>query len=449
MTELVDDGKDKVVNFREERKKRAASIKIKVPDLAFQTAEVMKNGITAWPPFRHKFHILADEHGERIILREDHGVVSRVSTQHVDAAILQYWNDVLSPILDIGSQYMRTVSEARNYWLHSAVPLSPHAIKPVAFKSEKSLTYHRIWFDPQWSEAWTFEQQCPLFAEMMSRTTNYEALIAWIGSLFDPHSTRQQYVWLVGSGGAGKSTLIRRLATLFGPSMATEYPPNSGDRFWTSGLIGKRLVIFPDMDSARFVTTGLFKALTGDDKVRIEFKGGAIINLTLPAKYLFSSNEEPGVTDNEADMRRIILCNMKPAERLQEGSYELNLQAEVERFISYCCFVYNAQGHKRAIPCDMVQVRKIARQNTAEFDTIIDTHFSLSGDDDSILTAERMEGILLHYYRHNKRERDALRKHIRAWAGIDGSERIRVKGRLTRVYPGIYLKSRDPFNQNM
>jgi len=402
-----------------------------------------------WPQWdQEKFVTVRTARDDRLIFAERQGVLRPVATSGVESAILKYWHSSIPFLagwkLD-KAQDVQTIRAARRWWELAVDPIDESAIKPVAFKSDPSTTFHRLPFDPYWHPGWRLEEKCPLFCEMFERITNAEPLAAWIGSLFDKKAPRQQYCWLVGRGGDGKGTLVRRLASLLGPSFATEYPPTRGDRFWTSGLLGKRLVIFPDMDNADFVTTGMFKSLSGGDKVRVEFKGGATVSVELPVMFMFVSNKVPTISLSPADQRRIILCEIEPPASLYDGQYEADLEKEVPLFISWCLDRYEQHRGKPQIECDTQGAENVARQTTAEWDMMIEHHFSRTGNEEDTVTGEQLDFLLLHYYRNSKRDRDAMRGYVRDMLGLKGEAPRRfIAGRRQRCYPGLFNRGKPP-----
>jgi len=402
-----------------------------------------------WPRFdTGRFLAMADPKGERIIFeRDDADVIRPASPTVVDTAILRYLHGTIpnrSKWRLAKVQTVRAIQDCRRWWLTATEPVNADDIKDVAFASEPGPAYHRLAFDR--IEGVNLERDCPLAHELMNRTTNADALMAWVGSLFDPKSSKHQYCWLVGRGGDGKSSLMRLLSKAFGPAYASEQPPTRGDRFWTAGLLGKRLVTFGDMDNAGFVTTGLFKSLTGDDLVRVEFKGGATVSLRLPAKFMASSNSMPAISLSPADLRRLILSQIAAPDRLYEGDYEADLEKELAPFISYCLDRYEPYRGKRQIECDTQGAVNVARQATSEWDTIIEHHFSSAGELGTEILAERMEEIIKTYYPTSKRDRDEFRAHLRAHVGVDGRLPRQSTASRPRYYPGLYEKtSAKPF----
>lgn len=83
----------------------------------------------------------------------------------------------------------------------------------------------------------------------------------------------QKFLELIGSGGTGKSTLIRLLVAFIGEKnhAATDLKNLETNRFEAAALYGKRLVLISD--SSRYGgEVSVLKALTGGDPVRFEKK---------------------------------------------------------------------------------------------------------------------------------------------------------------------------------
>lgn len=175
----------------------------------------------------------------------------------------------------------------------------------VKFASDQGITQKKLDFDPDQSKS------CPVWSEMMGRTTNSDALQAFIYAIFVPQSYRQQYLWIYGDGGNGKSTITDLLSKLLGASYVVS-DTNSGhnSQFFTYSLDGKRLLVFPDTNSETFVQTGVFKQLTGEGLIRMEGKGKDAYSAPIDVKIIINSNNFPTLSSKKADIRRIIFCEM-------------------------------------------------------------------------------------------------------------------------------------------
>lgn len=83
----------------------------------------------------------------------------------------------------------------------------------------------------------------------------------------------QKFLELIGSGGTGKSTLIRLLVEFIGKEnhVATDLKNLETNKFEAASLYGKRLVLISD--SSRYGgEVSVLKALTGQDPIRLEKK---------------------------------------------------------------------------------------------------------------------------------------------------------------------------------
>lgn len=397
-----------------------------------------------WPAFPDRYVVAADDKGERITLTESGNVLRPISDTAVNASILAYLADTIP--FKKGWQFntyptFNTIADVRRWWAHYAKPVPLDEIQPVTFATDMALTYHRIHFDPvPISPSFDLRAACPCVGEFMSRTSNSRAFMTWIGSIFDQAAYRQQYVWLHGEGNDGKGTLMNKLRALLGASFASEQPPGD-NRFWTGGLVGKRLVAFPDVGNVDFVTSGLFKSLTGGDPVRVEFKRGAIVTVDLNILYMILSNKKPGVTDNKADLRRIILCHSRPPTEHFEN-YESRMTSEMPLFISYCWHLY--QRHVKISPnlpigTEEDEVKELARQNVEDVSTIVDHHFAATGEGNCV-RATRIEEVIRHYWKNDRQAALRAREHLRKEYGAKSQPR-KIGRESVRLWLGVWERS--------
>ena len=253
--------------------------------------------------FKEKFFVVERENGIRAVLEEiDPGskIVKWVDLERVASAILCYIEQHLARDEEYRLDFEGALKCAK-YWRAS----TPAIKEPQAFAelSDDTFCFHRLPFDCS-----ADPDKTPLFSEFLSRTTNAEALVLFLGSLFYEWSPNQQYVWLYGDGRNGKGSIVRLFQKVFGVAAASEDATKTDSRFWTSGIANKRLVVFPDTNSTSFVMSGQFKALSGGDAVRIENKGEKPYDKRINAKYIFLSNSLPMLTSGTSDIRRVILC---------------------------------------------------------------------------------------------------------------------------------------------
>lgn len=250
-------------------------------------------------------------------------------------------------------------------------------IKSFAFKSDDTLTFCRIPFDLAETELPTAK-----WDTFLNNFTNVSAMKAWIGSLFIDGSDRSQYLWIYGKGGNGKSTLAKVISAVLGNFVRFEQAPARDDKYWTFGLLGKRLVVIDDCNNYGFVKTGLFKSLTGSSKVRIEQKFSDPKDAELNCKFLFTSNEKPMVSSELADQRRLIFVSSKNQDAFTyDKEFIAGLKNELPNFISNCVLLFKAHcADGNPIPSDQTESLELGGIFDEEIEAWIDSHFEYAPD---------------------------------------------------------------------
>lgn len=287
------------------------------------------------PTFPWTFRIIEPEPGKKLVVEElPEKVLRVVADERLQHCLVQYTWQFAPKLLLTASG----AEAAIKTWKAATLPMTEE-IAPIAQKSQDVYCYHRLEFDFDMDPEKSLSD-CPTFGELMLRMTNDMAARAWIGSLFDPNSDRQQYWWLYGEGDNGKSSLAGVLNRVFGPAARSEQVPENPDKFWTHGLLNKRLVVFPDCNNFTFPQKGIFKALTGDDGVRMEEKQKASFSAKVNCKFMFHSNERPGITSAIANRRRAIYSELGPITHHFGKDYEALLWAETPIFLGHCINMY-------------------------------------------------------------------------------------------------------------
>lgn len=332
--------------------------------------------LSLFPPFTRKFHVMGERGSEKLVVEEyENEILGYCHDSVLEDALLAY------SIREVRGANVLSVAAAREVcrkWKAMKDPIPPEEIAPVREKSEPGKCWHRLPFDLEAGET-------PTFDEIMRRTSNATALMAFVGSLLVPGADRQQYIWIWGEGRNGKGSLAKFLKRLMGPAYRSEVPPSKGDRFWTSGILGSRLVVFADCNEFNFPTTGLFKTLTGGDAIRIERKGKDVSTVDIDSKFLFLSNEKPNLSSGEADMRRAIYCEMaglpEGTEIIASAEYDARLWREGSAFLQKCMLAYAelASGNG-PIKADAEATRALADAAEEHFAEMTDKFFDVDPD---------------------------------------------------------------------
>lgn len=329
------------------------------------------------PLFRPRFFRVNVSGDRALYLRADEdGIVRFTSAEGITSAILQYVHTELAGDEQCATWVASTADAAFRFWANFTRPIE---LPPswCWIDDRTPLTFHRVPFYPTYPQDAHFARNCPMFAEMMARTSNSDALMAWIGSIFDPTSDLQQYVWIYGHGNDGKGSLARFLNKVLDTAAVWKQPPGLNDKFWTYSLLGKRLVIYGDCNQAGWVTSGPFKSMTGGDPVDLEQKFGASFSQKLTAKHLFLSNKRPTIEGDRADQRRIIYCEMEGIRDQSDSQYEEKLWAEAPRFLGVCQQAYARLDGQR-IPVVVDNAELLASMNEEGMEYAAETYFKFS-----------------------------------------------------------------------
>ena len=411
-----------------------------------------------WPEFPVRLHRCVDYAGQSLVYEETDGVVRRVANDRIDGLIATYWGSVSRDRergAFLGTLAADDVVKTRRLWLARSFG-RPTPFPLLTWRSDPRPAFHKVAFDPD-PALLESDRGCPLFTELVSRISNAPALCAWIGSLFDERSQRQQYVWMYGGGAVGKGAFVRALKRALGAVARNEDAPRGKPgAFWTMGLLGTRLAIFADCDEPEFVKTGLFKSLTGEDHIRVEIKGGAVMSLELPVKYLFTSNEKPEISSDYCDSRRVIYCRMDgAAERYEGPDYEEALAAELPAFITTCWFHYQAAsyGNPRAVLASSndEELRQVVSEAEHELEAFVDRWLRFERDEAGKLaedpalkllytTCGDMKDAMIKDGFKLPGERKKLRSYLQKRHGVEPTLFRMPGGEVMRGFRGVTLR---------
>lgn len=357
-----------------EPKPKAPSQKSSLIDLATNMIAIINGAdiVSKHPQFQREWVTITDTMGKKIVA-ENLGkgeIIVRYDDLLVDE-ILQYCHYIKGG-KGIWKIDHNDAWKIFNQWKALTQAIPNEDIKPVLFKSDdpKGFCWKRLDFDPEPGET-------PTFDEILGRmNSNQEAFKAWIWSIFEPKSELQDYVWLHGHGQNGKGRISSWLREVIGQTFISQTVPKGETRFFAAEMHGKRLAVFADCKDYNFVTTGLFRSLTGDDPQKLERKGQDPFTAKLICKYLFSSNDKPGITSITADMRRVICIEVAPfdeAKLMPTRAYDARLNEETSAFLHKCRQVYRelCPQHSR-IPKDTASIEDVAASNEDTYEYFCD-----------------------------------------------------------------------------
>jgi len=326
-------------------------------------------------------------------------------------------------------------------WVAMQKGQSLDSIRMVLEKSAPGLCWHRLGYDLAPGET-------PTFDEMMSRMDNVTALKAFIGSLLDEESNRQQYVWIFGEGRNGKGSLLNFLSRTLGNS----YRPESShlafaDKFWNTKLIGTRLMAFEDCNTPKVVNDGTFKMLTGGvDKVAVEFKGKTDFLQKINTKFIFCSNERPAAQRSDANLRRAIYVE---SQRLPEGTvllptreYVGRLESEGAAFLWQCREAYLESKKTGHIESDQSRLIEAMEEAEERWELLFDEYFV--EDKEGAVEASQFRSVLSGEDgpRLNDLEIGKFKRWMERTKNIKRYRPRESEKRIT-VYPGILFSEKS------
>jgi len=130
-------------------------------------------------------------------------------------------------------------------------------------------------------------------------------------SLYPSNIAQKMFVFL-GQGNNGKSLILHVLEELIDKEHVANISPQEleSNRFASSHLFGKLVNIYPDLPNFALQSTGKLKALVSGDSLTVEEKFKKPFSFRNHAKFYFSANILPKVSDNTlAFYRRLIIIN--------------------------------------------------------------------------------------------------------------------------------------------
>ena len=139
-------------------------------------------------------------------------------------------------------------------------------------------------------------------------------------------SLLNQYIWIHGEGGDGKSSFLNALMKFLGNRLCCSLGQTMNSEFGLENAVGKRMIILSDVKTGLSVKSQLIHNLTGHDPVSINRKNKPIITKELQPIVWVAANEAPDVNfDARNEARRCLYIKMQePSEEVQKKFYFLN-----------------------------------------------------------------------------------------------------------------------------
>jgi len=263
------------------------------------------------PPFRKKpngvdLRLVGLRQGLQWVLHKGNGEITPLTLNQVERKIATV---VLAQDADLSSKDIREIrlmaelmASKNDFNSQEKMIIPETSVAPVRTLSCEGWCYKRLDFDPDPLADSTIWE-----TETLPRIkSNLPAFLAWVGSLFDPTSNREKYLWIWGKGETGKSSICEVLLEMFGDAAAMRRGKKIDSNWFTSTLVGIRLCHLPEA-KPDLVGNGEWKTLTGERYHEIERKGEQPQTARIDTKFMITSNDEPHLPHGNEHLRRIIL----------------------------------------------------------------------------------------------------------------------------------------------
>lgn len=335
---------------------------------------------------------------QRLIRISPENVVTEVSDDVFHRATASYLTESAGAIYpDLRFFKPSDLDHVLRYFCVSSPLVDEDDVRFVAWKCESNtLCYTRLpWTKADISLA---TYPTPFWDSVLAQMKgNQDAFMWFIGSLFDEHSDKSQYLYLWGEGGSGKSRIVAFLKEVFRQGATVTLPPQKDNRFWFASVYKSRVVMLSDVEDYRVVNSAQVKILTGDGELPVEKKGVPVFGAKSNCKLLMCSNHPPGISSDTADLRRLLEIEMDAVEnKIAAEELDALLLQEAPAFLRRCVETYESHTQKNgrvAFTSENMRhtITSRSEDNEADFFSTFDEY--LFFDDDICTTTNELRAV--------------------------------------------------------
>lgn len=163
-----------------------------------------------------------------------------------------------------------------------------------------------------------------------------EMLLQFCGYSLTRDTRQQKFLILSGTGGTGKSTLIRMMEAAVGAENTSNISLSQlTQRFFPFGLLGKLLNSCADLEVGALEDVSTLKKILGEDALIGERKGRDGVSFRSYAKLVFSTNELPTIRAERTTgfYRRLLVLQMDKVPQSRRADFYDVLAGEMDAFI--------------------------------------------------------------------------------------------------------------------
>ena len=396
-----------------------------------------------------RFHRVADEEGVRILAENDRREVRFVGDEYLVNKVINYCAGLQAT--DI-SYLWRAHEALEAVTLWKAGKPSPMPSK-IGWLTDAEVCFKRLDFD--FCKRSSYEH--PTWDVILGNITeNRDQFKAFIGSIFEPKSYRQQYLWMYGDGGDGKGSVLEFLSTIMGTRHCAHVQPNIEHDFWTENLASARVAYFSDCKHYELPANETFLMYSGDAPLVINRKREKKFEIVNDLKFIFASNQPPAISNFKRDLRRAIIVPFKARQdRAIDDplAFKAGLMNEAEAFICECVATYRGMvGDKHGeIKPNEEHLLDIAADGDADKRAFLDQFFELETVErdqgfpgqplfDYWVKDTRMTGYIERFFKGSHSKKTELRNWLKRQPGVS-LKPVKINGVNIRKYLGIREKN--------
>lgn len=179
--------------------------------------------------------------------------------------------------------------------------------------------------------------QCPTWERFVLESAPQEGMYPflqeWSGYCLMAGNPWQRMLWLHGPSGTGKSTFLKVLHGMLGPS-ATAVPTDKFTEYSIAQLSGKRVGLASEL-SPRTLKTSILKGLIAGDPVEARHPYGRPFSMEFTGKLVWSSNGLPPLDQAEGMRRRINVVEFNEVPKTVDVYLDSKLEAELPGVLNW------------------------------------------------------------------------------------------------------------------
>lgn len=163
-----------------------------------------------------------------------------------------------------------------------------------------------------------------------------DLLQEFMGYCLNDSAEMQKFLMLIGQAGGGKGTITRVISGLVGSeNTCSILLRNLGERFSLEEAMTKPVVFLPDATTPLLEkqpgVLEMLKSVVGGDSVPVDRKYRKVVSMTLPIKFIVSSNELLELRENSSALERrmLVLRFSKTFKDKADTKLDQKLQAEL------------------------------------------------------------------------------------------------------------------------